>query len=64
MAGFDPAIRDHCSTALGLDLDVQPTNTRIDAALDIEPLPILDIDSIADANLNRHIDLRTARLSR
>lgn len=50
--------------ALGLDLDVRPTNTRTDAALDIEPLPILDIDTIADANLNRHIGLRTAKTPR
>jgi len=50
--------------ALGLDLDVQPSNTRADAALDIEPLPILDIDTIADANLNRYSGLRTAKTPR
>jgi HTH-type transcriptional regulator / antitoxin HipB len=51
-------------SALGLDLDVQPTNTRTGVTLDIEPLPILDIDTIADANLNRHIGLRTAKAHR
>lgn len=47
--------------ALGLGLDVQPTNTRAGAVLNIEPLPVLDIDTIAAANLNRHIGLGTAK---
>jgi len=50
--------------ALGLDLDMQPSNTRTGAALDTEPLPVLDIDTIVDANLKRHIDLRTAKTPR
>jgi HTH-type transcriptional regulator / antitoxin HipB len=50
--------------ALGLDLDVQPTNSRTGTVLDIEPLPALDIDTIVDANLSRHVGHRTAKTSR
>lgn len=50
--------------ALDLELDVRPTHARTDASLDIEPLPILDVDTIVDANLNRHIGASTTTMSR
>lgn len=50
--------------ALELELLVRPTNTRAALSRDTEPLPIVDIDTIADANQNRHVGLRTTKRPR
>jgi HTH-type transcriptional regulator / antitoxin HipB len=50
--------------ALDLELDVRPNQARGVAPLDIEPLPHLDIDSIANANLNRYSALAKPKRSR
>jgi HTH-type transcriptional regulator / antitoxin HipB len=39
--------------ALDLELDVRAKDTRVDVSMDLEPLPLLDIDTIAEANVNR-----------
>jgi HTH-type transcriptional regulator / antitoxin HipB len=50
--------------ALDLELNVQPNQARGATPLDIQPLPRLDIDSIANANLNRHSALAKLKRSR
>jgi HTH-type transcriptional regulator/antitoxin HipB len=39
--------------ALDLELDARAKDARVNISMDLEPLPRLDIDTIADANVNR-----------
>lgn len=47
--------------ALEVELTVRPTNTRVEFSRGIEPLPNVDIDTLADANQNRHIGIRATK---